>query len=144
MASPSRSSKEKTNPNPIGSKSLKHPNPEVEPSLQLSLMEITPSTKNGSSSPSLPTSTHGGLGSLAQKQSCFDSERSDCTNKGCTNGDVGLVRRGSKQGLETRVSDHPSQCKDRKSAIGSPDIGSGTKSLVEVPHRFTTDHREGS
>ena len=55
-----------------------------------------------------------------------------------------MVRRGSEQGLEAHVSDHPNHCKDRKSAIGSPGIGSDTKFLVEVPHRFTTDHREGS
>lgn len=67
MASPSRSSKDKKNPKPKGSKSLKHPNPKAEPSLQLSLTEITANTKNGSSSPSLLASTHGGLGSLAQK-----------------------------------------------------------------------------
>lgn len=55
-----------------------------------------------------------------------------------------MVRRGSEPSLETPLSDHSNQCEDKNSAIGSPGMGGDTKSMLEVPHRPTADHRKGS
>nr|POE81241.1 hypothetical protein CFP56_47465 [Quercus suber] len=85
-----------------------------------------------------------GLATATSRESGSGSRRGDCANKGCTDGDVGLVRRGSKQGMEALVPDNSNQCKDRQPTSRSSNMGNDAKPLVEVHHRSTSDHREGS
>lgn len=53
-----------------------------------------------------------------------------------------MVRRGSEPSLEAPLSDHSNKSKDRNLTIGPPGIGGDTKSMVEVSHRPTTNHRK--
>ena len=112
--------------------------------MQFSFSEATSNKKYGLSSSPFSASNNGGLGYLVQRQSDSGSRGGDCASKGCTDGNAELVRRGSKQGLEAFVPDNTKQCKDRQSASGSLSMGNDAKPLVEVFHRSTSDHREGS
>lgn len=60
------------------------------------------------------------------------------------NGHNVLVRRGPSCILESHFPDHPDQCKNMESSLGSPSLGKDSKSMVEVSHRHAVDFWKGS
>ena len=61
-----------------------------------------------------------------------------------SNEHTGVVRRGLTCSLETHLPDHANQCINGKPSPGSSIVGKDAKSMVEVPHRYTTNIGKGS
>lgn len=129
---------DKKNPSTRSSKVLKRSNPELDTFLKPSVLASCPST-HGISLPLLPSTSHGGVGNPAQKQGYSHPRGNDCSNTCSPNEHNVLVRRGPSCILESHFPDHPDQCKNMESSLGSPSLGKDSKSMVEVSHRHAVD-----